>query len=53
MNKRLTKPAERNERLNSPTGLIGVPPDYTPRCCRYCCRFCCGMACRRKPSFPQ
>ena len=26
MNNRLTKPAERNERLNSPLGLLGVPP---------------------------
>lgn len=27
MNKRLTKPHEKNERLNSPLGLLGVPPD--------------------------
>lgn len=27
MNKRLTKPHEKNERLDSPEGLLGVPPD--------------------------
>ena len=27
MNNSLNKPAERNERLNSPLGLLGVPPD--------------------------
>ena len=27
MNKRLTKPHEKNVRLETPTGLIGVPPD--------------------------
>lgn len=30
MNKRLTKPHEKNERLESPLGLLGVPPDPTP-----------------------
>lgn len=29
MHKRLTKPYERNVRLEAPTGLIGVPPDST------------------------
>lgn len=29
MNKRLTKPYERNVRLDNPCGLIGVPPDPT------------------------
>lgn len=28
MNKRLTKPREKNERLESPFGLLGVPPDF-------------------------
>lgn len=27
MNKRLTKPHEKNVRLDSPLGLLGVPPD--------------------------
>lgn len=27
MNKKLTKPHEKNIRLEAPTGLIGVPPD--------------------------
>ena len=27
MNKRLTKPYEKNVRLSTPTGLIGVPPE--------------------------
>lgn len=30
MNKRLTKPYDRNERLNAPLGLLGVPPDNNP-----------------------
>ena len=27
MNKRLTKPYEKNVRLSTPTGLLGVPPE--------------------------
>lgn len=27
MNKRLTKPFEKNVRLDAPLGLLGVPPD--------------------------
>lgn len=27
MNKRLTKPYEKNVRLATPTGLVGVPPE--------------------------
>ena len=30
MNKRLTKPHEKNERLERPCGLLGVPPDLAP-----------------------
>lgn len=29
MNKRLTKPHEKNERLERPCGLLGVPPDFS------------------------
>lgn len=29
MNKRLTKPHEKNERLERPCGLLGVPPDLS------------------------
>lgn len=29
MNKRLTKPHEKNERLERPSGLLGVPPDFS------------------------
>ena len=29
MNKRLTKPHEKNERLEKPCGRLGVPPDPT------------------------
>lgn len=46
MNKRLTKPHEKNVRLNSPLGLLGVPPDCLP-CCRVCCRYCYGWSCKR------
>lgn len=37
MNKRLTKPHDKNVRIDSPLGLFGVPPD----CCLCCC--CCRM----------
>lgn len=30
MNKELTKPHEKNERLERPCGRLGVPPDPTP-----------------------
>ncbi len=29
MYKRLTKPHEKNERLERPSGLLGVPPDFS------------------------
>ena len=29
MDKRLTKPYEKNVRLSTPTGLVGVPPEAT------------------------
>lgn len=45
MNKHQPKPYEKNVRLSSPTGLIGVPPD-TFCCCRRCCLVC-DVHCRR------
>lgn len=44
MNKQLTKPHEKNVRLEQPAGLIGVPPD-TFCCCM--CVGCCPMVQRR------
>lgn len=44
MNKQLTKPHEKNVRIDSPYGLLGVPPD-APCCCM--CMGCCPMVKRR------
>lgn len=53
MNKRLTKPYEKNVRLSSPLGLLGVPPDNNNPCCRFCCMMCYGITCKRRRTLPQ
>lgn len=55
MNKHLTKTHIKNERIDSPLGLLGVPPD-SGVCCQCCCAYCmlhrCGCH-RRRRYWPQ